>query len=162
MPPLVRPIRRPRWSSPPPLFRPQAARRAVCLQVGRIDHHRLRNRRLGGQPLHHSSEDALVAPTLPPIVERLRRTILLGRIAPPQAIAIDEDNAAQNAAVIDPRHAMALREERPKPGHLRVRQPEKIAHRHPHQFGSLNRAAEATSSRSMGPDPRSIVRLLTE
>ena len=35
-----------------------------------------------------------------------------------------------------------------------ARQPEKIAHRHPHQFGSLNHAAEATSSRSMGPDPR--------
>ena len=153
MPPLVRPIRRPRWSSPP-LFRTQARRRSVRRQIGRINHHRLRNSGFGGQTFHHSGEDALVAPSLPTVLERLWRAIFPGRIAPPQAIAIDEDNTAQDTPVIDPWHTMALRKKRPKPGHLCVRQPEKIAHRHPRQFGSLNHAAEATSSRSIGPDPR--------
>ncbi|WP_233517127.1 hypothetical protein, partial [Pseudotabrizicola alkalilacus] len=41
-----------------------------------------------------------------------------------------------------------------QPLHLVVRQPEKIAHHHPRQFGSLNHAGRAASSRLMGPDPR--------
>jgi hypothetical protein len=47
MPPLVRPIRRPLWSSGPP-FRPQAGRGAVRLLACRIDHDRLPNGGLGG------------------------------------------------------------------------------------------------------------------
>ena len=78
-------------------------------------------------------------------------------LAQPQTVAIDENNAAQDTPVIDPRHAMSLRKERPKPGHLRVRQPKKIAHRHRRQFGRLNHAAKATASRSMGPDPSPLV-----
>jgi hypothetical protein len=64
-----------------------------------------------------------VPPPLPSVVERLRRAILPRRIAPPQAIAIDEDYAAQNPPIIDARLAMALRKERPQPIHLLVRQP---------------------------------------
>jgi hypothetical protein len=52
--------------------------------------------------------------------------MLLGRIAQPQTIEIDEDNAAQPATVIDPRLAMALGKDRVQPCHLRVRQPEKV------------------------------------
>ena len=44
---------------------------------------------------------------------------------------------------------MAVRKKRPMPSHLCFRQPEKIAHRHPRQFGSLNHAAEVTSSKSI-------------
>ena len=97
-------------------------------QVSRIDHHRLRNSRLGGQAFHHPGEDTLVTPSLPSVVEGLWRAILLGGIAPSQPIAIDEDYAAQNAPVIDARHSVALGKERLKTGHLRVRQPEKVAH----------------------------------
>ena len=90
----------------PPPFRPQAGRRAVRLQIlaqagsnqwrmpAHVDHHRLRHGRLRDEALHHPGEDALVAPPLPTIVEGLRWAILPGRIASPQAIAIDEDNAA--------------------------------------------------------------------
>jgi hypothetical protein len=48
---------------------------------------------------------------------------------------------------------MAPREKRLQPLHLIVRQPEKIAHHTPCNFGALNHAATAVSSRSMGPDP---------
>ena len=119
------------------------------LQIGRVYHHRLRNGRLGGQAFHHPGEDAFLAPALPTIIEGLRWTILLGRIAPPQAIAIDEDNAAENTPVIDARLAVALREKRLKAGHLRIRQPEKVAH-DPVSLRSLNHAARL---KSMGPDP---------
>ena len=125
------------------------------LQVGRVDHDDLLFAAFGSQPFHHPGEDPHIAPPLPSVVERLGWTILMGRIAPPQPIAIDEDYAAQHAPVIDPRLAMALGKERPQPLHLRFGQPEQVAHHHPRQFGSLNHEGTDASSRSMGPEPRS-------
>ena len=49
------------------------------------------------------------------------------RVAPKPAIAIDEDNPAQHASVIDPRLTMGLGKEGSKTSHLRVGQPEEIA-----------------------------------
>ena len=109
-------------------------------QIGRVDHHRLRSGGLGGQAFHHPGEGAFVAPPLPTVAEGLWRAILPGRIAPPQAIAIDEDYPAQYTPVIDARLAMALGEEGLKPRHLRVGQPEKVAHRSV-SLRSLNHAA---------------------
>ena len=40
------------------------------LQVGRVDHDRLVLGPLGGQARHDPGEDAIVAPTLPAVVER--------------------------------------------------------------------------------------------
>src|SRR5690606_15211623 len=99
------------------------------LQVGRVDHHRLRGGSLRGQTVHHPSEDTLVTPPLPAIVEGLGRAIFLRRIAPTQAIAIDEDYAAQNPPVIAARLAMALAKEGLQPRRLRVRHPEELGHR---------------------------------
>ena len=87
-------------------------------------------------------------------MERLRRAILTRRVGPPQAIAIDEDYAAQNSPIIDPRPAVARGKEGLQPRHLLVGQPEKVAHRHPRKLGSLNHAGRTDSSRLMGPDPR--------
>ncbi len=148
-PPFVRPIRRPR-----PPFYPEARGRAVGFQISCIDHDGLLLSALSGQTLHHPGEDPPVAPSLPTIVERLRRPILPGRITPPQAFAIDEDYPAQHAPVIDPWLAVGPGKERPKPVHLHVGQPEKITHHCPHQFGSVNHAAKATARRLMGPEPR--------
>ena len=78
MPPFVRPFRRPLWSPGPPFSRPQADRRAVRLEIGRVDHHRLRGGGPGCQPVHHSGEYPLVAPTLPAVVEGPWRTIFFG------------------------------------------------------------------------------------
>jgi hypothetical protein len=148
MPPLVRPIRRPlgRWAS---LFQPQARRRAVRLQGSRVDHHRLRHSGLGSQTIHHSGEDAFVAPPLPAVVEGLRRAIFLRRSAPPQAIAIDEDYPAQNPPINNERLAMALGKEGLKPHHLRIGQPETVTHR----SVSSRRLNHAAGARSMRPDP---------
>ena len=80
------------------------------LEIGRIDHDRLAFSPLGRQAIHHQGEHALVAPPLPAVIERLCRTIFPRRIPPPQAVAIDEDNAAQYATVINPGSTMALGE----------------------------------------------------
>ena len=122
------------------------------LEIGRVDHHRPRNGRLGGQALHHPGEDALVAPSLPTVVEGLRRAIFLGGISPPQAIAIDEDYATQDPSVIDARLTVALGKEGLQARHLRVRQPEKVAHR----SVSLRRLNHAAAASSMGPEPRAV------
>jgi len=97
------------------------------LQVGRINHDGPGLGGLRSQPLEDPGEDAEFAPSLPAIVERLRRPILRRRIPPPQAVAIDEDNAAQDATVINARAPMALREEGAKALHLRLCQPKQVA-----------------------------------
>ena len=118
-----------------------------------IDHDDLLLAAVGGQSLHHPGEDPHVAPPLPAIAEGPGRAILPRRVTPSQPVAIEEDIAAQHASVVDPRLAMALRDERLQPLHLLFRHPEKVAHHHPRQFGSLNHAGRPASSRLMGPDP---------
>ena len=101
--------------------------------------------------LHHPGQAPHVTPPLPSGIKRLRRAIFLERVAPPQAIAIDEDYAAQNPPpplvckqtpagqwIIDARRLMAFRNERSS---LLVR-----------RSGALNHAAAAASSKSNGPD----------
>lgn len=101
------------------------------LEVGRVDHDRLPVRSLRSQPNHDPGKHAHVAPPLPSVVERLGWIIFLWRVAPTQAIAINENNATQNTPVIDAWLAMALRKVRSKPCHLLIVQPEKIAHHAP-------------------------------
>lgn len=79
-------------------------------EIGCVDHDCLFVAVIRGQTHHHLREDAFVAPPFPAIVQRLVEIIFLGRIAPPQAIAINEDNPAQNAPVINARLAVGLRE----------------------------------------------------
>jgi len=124
------------------------------LQMRGIHHHRVGPSSLGGQFQQHPREDPHPAPADPAVVERLRRAVDRRRIPPAQAIAIDKDYPAQNLPVIDPRLATRLREKRPQPRHLLVRQPKEIAHHAPH-FGSLNHAVAGRSSRFMGPEPSS-------
>lgn len=97
MPPLVRPIRRPR-----PFFSGHAGRRSVDFEVRRIDHHGRLLAVVCRQPGHHPRENAFLAPPLPPALERLVKAIGSRRIAPPLAIAIDEDYLAQHPLVIHP------------------------------------------------------------
>jgi hypothetical protein len=49
-------------------------------------------------------------------------------MSPAQPVAVDEDDAAQHPSVIYPGLTTALREERPQPLDLLVRQPKKVAH----------------------------------
>jgi len=78
------------------------------------------------QAFHHLEKDALVAPAFPAIIKRLGRAIFLRRIAPPEPVAIDEDDAAQNASIINALATMALGEIGLKTCHLLVRQPNKL------------------------------------
>ena len=62
----------------------------MSLQVGCVDHDRLRLGAGCSQTFHHSREHTCLAPTLPPIVQRLVRAVLAGCISPAQPVAIDE------------------------------------------------------------------------
>src|SRR3546814_11608611 len=53
-------------------------------------------------------EDTPFTPPLPPVVQRLVRTIRARRITPPQPVAVDEDDPAQHPPILNPRLAMAL------------------------------------------------------
>ncbi len=93
MPPLVRPIRRPR----PPFFG-HTGLGAVCDEISRV-HCPAGDRGLpfavpGNQLGQHSGEVTFLAPMLPPAVKRLVSSVFLGSIAPPRNIAVDEDNPA--------------------------------------------------------------------
>lgn len=68
-------------------------------------------------------------PALPTVVEGLGGPVFLRRITPPQPIAVEEDYAAENAAIIDAGLAMTLGKERLQAFHLGIAQPVKIAHR---------------------------------
>lgn len=100
----------------------------MCLQMGRVDHQRIRAATLIRKREKHLREDAFLAPSLPAAVKGLVRPVFRRRIAPPQTIAIDEDNAAQHLPVVHTGLAVRLREKRFKLGHLRVAQPVEIAH----------------------------------
>ena len=159
-PPLVRPIRRPRWSSGR-LFRPQARSRAVRLRVSRVDHDGLLLGAFRRQPRHHPGEDPHVTSPLPSVAERLRRAILTRRIAPPQAIAIDEDHPAQNTPIINPR--LVGSSERTGSAVPSARPSATIeCSSASHQFGGWNHTATAPSSKSMGHEPRTWSRLYAE
>jgi hypothetical protein len=114
--------------------------RAVRLEIGHVDYHRLRN---GSRTIDHRGEDTFVDPPLSMIVEGLRQAGFFRRIEPPQPIAIDEDYAAQNTPVIHARLTVALGKEGLQTGHPRVGQPKKVVH-DPVSSRGLNQAASTT------------------
>lgn len=98
------------------------------LQIGRVDHKRIGASALVGQFKNHLGEDTLLASARPPAVERLVSALIRRRIAPAQAVAIDENYAAQRPLVIHTRLAVGLRRNGLQLCHLRIAQPVKIAH----------------------------------
>ena len=56
------------------------------------------------------------------------RPVFLRRVSPAQAIAIDEDNPARNASIIDAGLAMGPREAGLRTRHLRIAEPKEIRH----------------------------------
>jgi hypothetical protein len=110
---------------------------------------------LGGQSHHDPGEDAPFAaalepmarsrspPALPAVVKGFRRAVFLRRVTPAQPVAIDENYAAEDTAIIDAGLARSsgkqspglfsdlphLGKERLRTFHLGVNQPIKIAHR---------------------------------
>ena len=98
------------------------------LKVGSLDHRGPFLTMIRRQPDHHLGEDPLVTPPLPTVVDCLVPPILPRGIAPPQAIAIDEDYLAQNRPIINRRLAMEFGEIGLKTRHLRITQPEETRH----------------------------------
>lgn len=60
------------------------------------------------QAVHHLDKNALVAPAFPAVIQRFHRAIFLQRIAPPEPVAIDENDADQHTPIIYTLAAMAL------------------------------------------------------
>lgn len=85
----------------------------------------------GSHTFHHPREHVGLAPAFPPIVQRLVRAVVLEHVSPPQAVAVDEHDAAQYPPIVDAWLAMALRKERPQPFHLFVRQSKQIGQSSP-------------------------------
>lgn len=103
---------------PPPFFDAHAGRCSVGLQIRCVDHDDLRLALLGSQTRHHPGKDALIAPSFPPVVERLVRAVGSRRVVPAQPIVIDEDNPALDMSTIYVR----LRREGLQMHHFRVAQ----------------------------------------
>ncbi len=97
------------------------------LQVSGVNHDCPLFTVLGGQACHNPCEDAFLAPTLSPAVERLVWSVFFGGISPAQPFTIDENNPTQDAPIIDPRLAVRLRDKRGDLGHLLVGKPIKVA-----------------------------------
>lgn len=98
-------------------------------QIGRVDHDGLVFGAFSRQARHNPGEDAVVTPAFPAVVECFGRTILRRRIAPPPAIAIDENYATQNPSIINPGLTMALGKKRFQAFNFRLGQPIKNSRR---------------------------------
>ena len=100
----------------------------MCLQVCRVDHYGRLLTVFRSETGHHPGKDALLAPAPPTALQRLVRPIGSGCITPAQAIADNENNPAENTSVINAWLAVGLRKIGSETCHLRVGQPEKVAH----------------------------------
>ncbi len=118
-----------------------------------VDHYHPGIPRLCCQFGHDSGEYAHTAPSLPAVVEGLRRALGRRGVLPHQPIALNVDYPAQYSPITNPRFATGLWEERLQALNLRFRQPAKVAH-DPPQFGKMDHDATARSSSFMGPDCR--------
>ncbi len=76
----------------------------MCLQVCRVDHQLAGLASLGAERGKDAIEHAQAAPADEAVVDRLVRPVVLGRIAPAQAVADYENNSADHPSIIDPRH----------------------------------------------------------
>ena len=124
--------------------------------MGGIDHHRAQVASFVGQCHQHPREHPHPVPADPAIVEGLGRTVGRGGVAPAQAVAVDEDDATENAPVIHPATTARLRKEQRHPSQLRVRQPEEIAHPTPPNHGQRESRLQPLGQSFMGPEPRSM------
>jgi hypothetical protein len=122
IPPLVRPIRR----RDPLLTRRLNAMRCAFRKVAST------MRIVGSAPAaaspHHANQTAHLIPASPAMVERLMPTIVYRCATPSQSVSIDENDATQHLAVINPRPPMAVRKIRPQARHLFICQPVQVVH----------------------------------
>src|SRR5690606_38622096 len=88
-----------------PLFK-QACGRTMCFQVGGSDHQLVWLTAFGRQRCKDLVKHTHAAPADEAVVDRLMRTVSCRHIAPSEAVADYEDDAADDPTIIDPRYAM--------------------------------------------------------
>jgi hypothetical protein len=88
------------------------------LEVGGVNHDFLGIPAAFGKLDEDAPEHAHLAPADETVVDCLVRPVTCGHVAPPQAIADHEDDAADHTAIIDTRHPVRQRKERRNPRHL--------------------------------------------
>lgn len=99
----------------------------MCLQVCCVDYHGRLLTVFRCQPRHQPREIFFVAPTFPPAVQSLVRTIGGTRVLPAQPIEIDEDILRRTR--LSSTHGLPCDfGKRGELGHLLVSQPVKVAH----------------------------------
>ena len=76
------------------------------LQVGRVDHQPVRSAGFRGQGREYAIEHAHPGPSYEPVVQGLMRSIDLGRVTPPQSVANDVNDTADNPTIVDTRNAV--------------------------------------------------------
>ena len=113
---------------------------AMRLEMRGVDHQAIRTvaiaRQFGKDPVEYAEP----APADEAVVDRLRRPVRRRHIAPSQAVADYEQDAAQHTPIVDPRNSVRQREIRLDPTHLRLRQQQQIIHQI-----QQNAAREATA-----------------
>eukprot|EP01038_Epipyxis_sp_PR26KG_P017263 gene17264-23801_t len=111
-----------------------------------VDHDPVGLACLARQLCKYAVEHAQAAPADEAVVDRLVRAIILGRIAPHQAMLDDVDDARNNPSVIDPRHTMRQRKKWLDPAHLRLAQQERNIHHGTSSVPSLNQPMPSHAS----------------
>lgn len=108
----------------------------MSLEVRAVDHDDIAIRPGAGKLDKDPGEHTQARPAHEPVVERLRRPVDARSVLPLQPILLDVDDPAQHPPVIYARLASGSRKERPQPIHLRLGQPEVLAHLMPPSLGA--------------------------
>jgi len=95
----------------------------------RVDHDALRFWAFAGERFKDAVEDAKPAPADETIVKRLGRPVAFGGVLPLQPVPDHIDDAADDAPVVDARHAMRKRKKRRDHRHLTIAEQKQIIHR---------------------------------
>jgi hypothetical protein len=91
---------------------------------------------------------------LKPVVDRLVRAIILGRIAPHRAVLYELDYSRHDSPAIYSWHSMPQREKWLDPAHLRLAHREWNIHRDTLSVPPLNQPSLLHASNLTGPEPR--------
>ena len=73
------------------------------LQVGRVDHQPVRWAGVRRQSREYAIEHAHPRPSYEPVVQGFMRSVDLGRVTPPQPVADDVNDAADNPTIVHTR-----------------------------------------------------------
>ena len=99
----------------------RSSRRAMGLQMGRVDHESIGFPALGNQGGENLVKHAKPTPSDEAVIDRLGRPIFGRRITPAQPILDYEDDAADDLPIINPRHPVRQRKIQLNTAHLRLR-----------------------------------------